>query len=94
MINDSDYSNNSAVLEEKPKFMLKKVRSAIGGGTNNDKHNALIDEFKMAHKRMFKNGFAESPGKANDDEVRLESYSFSFSCLRDKKYVYKIDRQM
>lgn len=71
MINDSDYSSNSAVLEEKPKFMLKKVRSAIGGGTNNDKHNALIDEFKMAHKRMFKNGFAESPAHPKVDEVRI-----------------------
>lgn len=70
MINDSDYSNSSAVQEEKPKFMLKKVRSAIGGGGNNDKHNALIDEFKMAHKRMFKNGFAELPKNEKVNEVR------------------------
>lgn len=41
-------------------MLLKKVRSAIGGSQNTDKHNALIDEFKLAHKKMFKNGFTES----------------------------------
>lgn len=30
---------------------------------SNDQHNALMDEFKKAHKRMFKNGFAESDDK-------------------------------
>lgn len=33
---------------------LKKVRSAFGGD-DSDKHSALIDEFKMAHKKMFRN---------------------------------------
>lgn len=39
-------------------------------GQNNDTHNALMDEFKRAHLRIFKNSLAEkekdSPSQSND----------------------------
>lgn len=36
---------------------LKSQNSLIGAG---DKHSALMNEFKQAHKRMFRNGFKDS----------------------------------
>lgn len=39
---------------------MKKVRSTFGanGPNSENKHNALIDEFKLAHKKMFQNSLA------------------------------------
>lgn len=39
-------------------------------GQNSDQHNALIDEFKKAHRKMFKNGFMENeqPNINHSDE--------------------------
>lgn len=37
-------------------MVLKKARSVFGGSANDtEKHTALIDEFKLAHKKMFQN---------------------------------------
>ncbi|KAH8409077.1 hypothetical protein KR009_006297 [Drosophila setifemur] len=38
---------------------------ASGGGGAGDQHTALMDEFKRAHQRMFRNGFHESEHKVS-----------------------------
>lgn len=59
-------------------MLLKKVRSAIGGGQNTDKHNALIDEFKLAHKKMFKNGFADTTTAGKHSNEVSEDFLLHF----------------
>lgn len=46
-------------------MMARKCRSAVGGAQTSDKHNALMDEFKRAHQKMFRNGVGEVDNKAN-----------------------------
>lgn len=38
---------------------------AAGAGAGGDQHTALMDEFKRAHQRMFRNGFHESEHKVS-----------------------------
>lgn len=52
----------------KTKEVVNNKRSVVGG--DNDKHNALMDEFKKAHQKMFKNGFCETDTSQLDIKVR------------------------
>ncbi|EDW86314.2 uncharacterized protein Dwil_GK15791 [Drosophila willistoni] len=40
-----------------------------GGGGGGDQHSALMDEFKRAHQRMFRNGFHESEHKVSSQQL-------------------------
>lgn len=54
----------------KPIEVINNKRSVVGG--DNDKHNALMDEFKKAHQKMFKNGFSETDSNSqSNDKVRI-----------------------
>ncbi|KAG4072945.1 hypothetical protein HA402_006625 [Bradysia odoriphaga] len=52
----------------KTRDMVNNKRSVVGG--DNDKHNALMDEFKKAHQKMFKNGFCETDSTQLDLKER------------------------
>lgn len=49
----------------KTKEICSNKRSVVG--VDNDKHNALMDEFKKAHQKMFKNGFCETDSNGQLD---------------------------
>lgn len=57
------------LFKEKPK--LKGAASITG--QSDDKHNALMDEFKKAHKKMFRNGFTED-GEPIEREEKVRSF--------------------
>lgn len=81
-VNEANFGHPS--LQQPNKILLGKARSAIGAGgcssddTPNAKHNALIDEFKLAHKKMFKNGFARSL-TCNEDKVNGKIFTNIFN---------------
>lgn len=43
----------------KPSDICKNIKSSIGGHSS-ETHNALMDEFREKHKKMFRNGFRET----------------------------------
>lgn len=47
-------------------------KKGTGFSSNIKQHDALMEEFKMAHKRMFKNGFIESEKDSQQDEHQIE----------------------
>ncbi|KAH8265718.1 hypothetical protein KR026_003153 [Drosophila bipectinata] len=65
---------------------------ATGGAAGADQHTALMDEFKRAHQRMFRNGFHESEHKVSNNNryiYRFDYFLFGFpaagmSLLRTK----------
>lgn len=67
--------------------MLKKVRSAFGGD-DGDKHTALIDEFKLAHKKMFRHqqsvDEASNVPNAGDDRPLAVSFESIYFELFEK----------
>ncbi|XP_017089767.2 uncharacterized protein [Drosophila bipectinata] len=46
---------------------------ATGGAAGADQHTALMDEFKRAHQRMFRNGFHESEHKERGETLKRTS---------------------
>ncbi|XP_017852831.1 homeobox protein 5 [Drosophila busckii] len=54
--------------------------AATGGG---DQHTALMDEFKRAHQRMFRNGFHESEHKERGETLKRTSIMPDDSCYRN-----------
>jgi len=51
----------------------ERISSGGGGaggsiGAGGDQHTALMDEFKRAHQRMFRNGFHESEHKVSNQQ--------------------------
>lgn len=49
------------------------VKKAKGNGIGGQVHNILMDEFKKAHQKMFRNGYVESEyqhGNEKNDETR------------------------
>lgn len=48
-------------------------KKGTGFSSNVKQHDALMEEFKLAHKRMFKNGFLESEKDTQQDEQHLET---------------------
>ncbi|XP_033239284.1 uncharacterized protein [Drosophila pseudoobscura] len=59
--------------------------AAAAGGTANggDQHTALMDEFKRAHQRMFRNGFHESEHKERGETLKRTSIMPDDSCYRN-----------
>lgn len=49
----------------------KKIGKPISG-QNDEKHNALMNEFKKAHKKMFKNGFLENDVNSTNENVCID----------------------
>jgi len=53
----------------------ERISSGGGGGAGGsigaggDQHTALMDEFKRAHQRMFRNGFHESEHKVSNQQL-------------------------
>uniref|UniRef100_A0A336LXM3 CSON007568 protein n=1 Tax=Culicoides sonorensis TaxID=179676 RepID=A0A336LXM3_CULSO len=45
------------------------AKKGTGFSSNNKQHDALMEEFKLAHKRMFKNGFIESEKEREEHHV-------------------------
>lgn len=68
----SSQSTSPDLFKEKPK--LKGAASITG--QSDDKHNALMDEFKKAHKKMFRNGFTE-----DGEPIEREGKVSLFYCL-------------
>ncbi|XP_020805266.1 mediator of RNA polymerase II transcription subunit 1 [Drosophila serrata] len=52
----------------------------VAGG---DQHTALMDEFKRAHQRMFRNGFHESDHKERGETLKRTSIMPDDSCYRN-----------
>ncbi|XP_030381019.1 uncharacterized protein LOC115628900 [Scaptodrosophila lebanonensis] len=51
-------------------------------GAGGDQHTALMDEFKRAHQRMFRNGFHESEHKQRGETLKRTSIMPDDSCYR------------
>ncbi|EDV44457.2 uncharacterized protein Dana_GF20367, partial [Drosophila ananassae] len=49
------------------------ANGATGGAAGADQHTALMDEFKRAHQRMFRNGFHESEHKERGETLKRTS---------------------
>ncbi|XP_043949405.1 uncharacterized protein LOC108033207 isoform X1 [Drosophila biarmipes] len=52
-------------------------------GAGGDQHTALMDEFKRAHQRMFRNGFHESEHKERVETLKRTSIMPDESCYRN-----------
>nr|NP_572290.2 uncharacterized protein Dmel_CG5921, isoform C [Drosophila melanogaster]AAN09159.2 uncharacterized protein Dmel_CG5921, isoform C [Drosophila melanogaster] len=52
-------------------------------GAGGDQHTALMDEFKRAHQRMFRNGFHESEHKERGETLKRTSIMPDESCYRN-----------
>lgn len=52
--------------EIEPNVKQENAKKGSGFSTNIKQHDALMEEFKLAHKRMFKNGFVESDKDTHD----------------------------
>ncbi|XP_039152450.1 cell wall protein AWA1 isoform X2 [Drosophila simulans] len=57
--------------------------SSGAGGAGGDQHTALMDEFKRAHQRMFRNGFHESEHKERGETLKRTSIMPDESCYRN-----------
>ncbi|XP_011290677.2 myb-like protein I [Musca domestica] len=57
-------NNNSTSVAGEQKSSPKSHNSHIA---TDDQHSALMNEFKQAHKRMFRNGFKDSESSENQD---------------------------
>ncbi|XP_061390608.1 uncharacterized protein LOC133325925 [Musca vetustissima] len=58
----SDSLNNNSNSPGEPKSSTKSHNTHIA---TDDQHSALMNEFKQAHKRMFRNGFKDSESSEN-----------------------------
>lgn len=68
---------------------LKSQNSLIGAG---DQHSALMNEFKQAHKRMFRNGFKDSDTGENQVSYwRRIKCSFSIQICNSIGFQFKSD---
>lgn len=60
--NDSTKSNDNSKLQPK-----RFGNPLLGGGAEDERrHYALMDEFKRAHRKMFRNGFQETEKEAEE----------------------------
>lgn len=60
----------------------KIIGNSIADG-NQEKHNALMDEFKKAHRKMFKNGFCNENSSSNElNENQVRNGNIGFVCYR------------
>ncbi|XP_026838795.1 cell wall protein AWA1 isoform X1 [Drosophila erecta] len=57
--------------------------SGGSSGAGGDQHTALMDEFKRAHQRMFRNGFHESEHKERGETLKRTSIMPDESCYRN-----------
>lgn len=69
----SHSSNNNSSSQNIPTVGNSAI-AGVGVGAG-DQHSALMDEFKRAHQRMFKNGFQETERKVS--VVSASQFSFS-----------------
>ncbi|XP_017120292.1 hyphally regulated cell wall protein 3 isoform X1 [Drosophila elegans] len=73
----------------------ERISNSVGGGggggggagasngAGGDQHTALMDEFKRAHQRMFRNGFHESEHKERGETLKRTSIMPDESCYRN-----------
>ncbi|XP_033170452.1 cell wall protein AWA1 isoform X1 [Drosophila mauritiana] len=57
--------------------------AGASSGAGGDQHTALMDEFKRAHQRMFRNGFHESEHKERGETLKRTSIMPDESCYRN-----------
>ncbi|XP_030079443.1 myb-like protein AA [Drosophila hydei] len=57
--------------------------AAAAATATGDQHTALMDEFKRAHQRMFRNGFHESEHKERGETLKRTSIMPDDSCYRN-----------
>lgn len=60
----------------KPNGVGNDKKSAVGA--DSEKHNALMDEFKKAHQKMFKNGFCETDSSS---QLNIKVWIQLFLCF-------------
>ncbi|XP_017479601.1 PREDICTED: uncharacterized protein LOC108369112 [Rhagoletis zephyria] len=65
--NNNNSSNSSQSVPATGTLAIAGVGVGVGAG---DQHSALMDEFKRAHQRMFKNGFQETERKERQEALR------------------------
>ncbi|SPP77762.1 uncharacterized protein LOC117580620 [Drosophila guanche] len=78
-------SQSCAVAQVSHRQRGNAAAASTTGATANggDQHTALMDEFKRAHQRMFRNGFHESEHKERGETLKRTSIMPDDSCYRN-----------